>query len=42
MKESYERTELEIFEFQTEDVIMTSGEPIDPEEPQDRYMVPIR
>lgn len=24
-KERYERTELEIFEFQTEDVIMTSG-----------------
>ena len=26
-KERYERTELEIFEFQTEDVIMTSGFP---------------
>lgn len=26
-KERYERTELEIFEFQTEDVIMTSGIP---------------
>ena len=25
-KESYERTELEIIRFQTEDVIMTSGE----------------
>lgn len=25
-KEQYERTELEIFEFQTEDIIMTSGE----------------
>ena len=24
-KERYERTELEIFEFQTEDIIMTSG-----------------
>ena len=24
-KEKYERTELEIFKFQTEDVIMTSG-----------------
>lgn len=24
-KESYERTELEIIKFQTEDVIMTSG-----------------
>lgn len=24
-KEKYERTELEIIEFQTEDVIMTSG-----------------
>ena len=42
MKESYERTELEITEFRQENVIMTSGEPIDPEEPQDRYMMPIR
>ena len=25
MKEKYERTELEIIKFQTEDVIMTSG-----------------
>lgn len=25
-KERYERTELVIFEFQTEDIIMTSGE----------------
>ena len=25
-KERYERTEIEIFEFQTEDLIMTSGE----------------
>lgn len=24
-KEKYERTELDVFEFQTEDVIMTSG-----------------
>ena len=24
-KERYERTELEIFEFQTKDIIMTSG-----------------
>ena len=43
MKETYERTMLEITEFQTEDVITTSGEPIDPiEEPRGRYMVPIR
>lgn len=25
-KERYERTEIEIFEFQTEDLIVTSGE----------------
>lgn len=42
MKESYERVKLEIFEFQPEDVIMTSGEPIVPEEPQDHFMLPIR
>ena len=26
IKEKYERTEMEVIEFQTEDVIMTSGE----------------
>lgn len=31
-KEKYERTELEIFEFQTEDVITTSGESSYPED----------
>ena len=41
MKEKYERTEIDIFEFQTEDVIMTSG-PDDYDEPEDRYMAPIR
>ena len=28
-KEKYERTELDIIKFETEDVIMTSGEPDD-------------
>ena len=37
-KEKYERSELEIIEFQTEDVIMTS--PFDPEEGDDE--LPIR
>ena len=41
MKEKYERTELELIEFLTEDVIMTSGEG-DYDEPQDHYMAPIR
>lgn len=40
MKEKYERTEIDIFEFQTEDVIMTSG--LDDDDPDDEYMVPIR
>ena len=41
MKENYERTKLEITEFQTPDVIITSGEdPVDA--PQGRYMLPIR
>ena len=40
MKEKYERSELDIMKFETEDVIMTSG-PID-EEPDDQYMMPIR
>lgn len=39
MKEKYEHTELEIIRFQTEDVIMTSGED---DEPEDDYMMPIR
>ena len=41
MKEKYERTEIDIFEFQTEDVLMTSGLD-DYDEPDDEYMVPIR
>ena len=41
MKEKYERTEIDIFELQTEDVIMTSG-PDDYDDPDDEYMVPIR
>ena len=41
MKEKYERTELDIIKFQTEDVIMTSGLD-DYDDPEDRYMVPIR
>lgn len=35
-KETYERTELEIFNFQTEDVITTSGESY----PEDEYLGP--
>lgn len=44
MKEAYERTLLEITEFKSEDVIVTSGEPIDPvaELPKGRFMLPIR
>ena len=45
MKESYERTELEITEFRQKDVIVTSGEdPVNPviNAPRDRYMAPIR
>jgi hypothetical protein len=30
-KELYEKTELEIITFQTEDVITTSGEPAEPD-----------
>lgn len=41
MKEKYERTKLDIIKFETEDVIMTSG-PLDDDEPQDRYMMPVR
>ena len=37
-KEKYERIQLDIFEFTTEDVIMTSG--LDPEEGADE--LPIR
>lgn len=40
MKETYERTELEIIRFQSEDVIMTSYP--DDGEPEDEYMMPIR
>ena len=41
MKESYERTELEIIKYQQEDVILTSGEdPLDPS--NDKYVMPIR
>lgn len=44
MKESYERTKLEISEFLKEDVIVTSGEEIDPlnKKPKDRFLIPIR
>lgn len=42
MRESYERTEFEITEFQQEDVIVTSGEDPVIDAPKDRYMVPIR
>ena len=41
MKEKYERTELDIIKIQTEDVIMTSG-PDDYDDPDDKYMAPIR
>ena len=41
MKEKYERTELDIIKFETEDVIMTSG-PLDDGEPDDQYMMPVR
>ena len=41
MKEKYERTEIDILKFQTEDVIMTSGES-DYDDPDDKYMAPIR
>ena len=37
LKEKYEKTNLEIIEFQTEDVIMTSG-PLDDDE--SRYETP--
>ena len=37
MKEKYERTELEIIKFYTEDVIMTSGE-IELEEDETPFM----
>ena len=37
VKEKYERTELEIIQFLTEDVIMTSGE-IDLEEDETPFM----
>lgn len=44
MKELYERTELDITVFQTEDVIATSGpdNPIEEPTPQGRYMMPLR
>ncbi len=44
MKESYERTELTITEFQQEDVIMTSEESVDPivQQPSGKFMLPIR
>ena len=29
MKEQYEKTELEIFEFTSEDILATSGEPFE-------------
>ena len=43
MKESYERTELNINEFSQEDVIVTS-EQVDPLEnqPKDKFMIPIK
>ena len=40
MKEKYERAELDIIEFETYDVILTS-DPSD-EEPEDEYMLPVR
>lgn len=40
MKEKYERTELELIEFQSQDVIMTS-EPDDYANPDDHYQAPI-
>ena len=44
MKEKYERTEIDIIEFLTEDVIMTSGpdDYDDYDDPDDKYMAPIR
>lgn len=41
MKEIYERTELDTIKFETDDIIMTS-DPVDDDEPQDRYMMPVR
>lgn len=39
MKETYERAELEILKFETEDVILASDDKNDPE---DEYMLPVR
>jgi hypothetical protein len=41
MKESYERTEINITEFQQEDVIMTSTPDTD-HNPLGKYMLPIK
>lgn len=41
MKESYERTQLEITEFKSEDVIVTSNEE-SLLEPHGKYMMPLR
>lgn len=42
MKEKYERTQLEITEFKSKDVIITSGEDQILDPPKARYMAPIR
>lgn len=42
MKETYDRLELEITEFETEDVITTSGTEQAPKAPVDHYMTDIR
>ena len=42
MKDSYVRTQLEITEFQQEDVITTSTPDPVVEPPKDSYMLPIR
>ena len=39
-KEKYERAELDVIKFQTEDVIMTSGDPIDEDSDEYEIIVP--
>lgn len=39
-KEKYERTELDVIKFQTEDVILTSGDPFDEDSDEYEIIVP--
>ena len=39
-KEKYERTELDVIEFLMEDVIMTSGDPMDEDSDEYEMIVP--